>query len=427
MRIVQFIVSFCLFIGVAVTGLDHIQRAHRLQVTKAQYSEVNNFGHGLFSIDTWKDQLTDIVSDEIDDLSFKGKTAATLRPALEKQLTILIDKVAARIKKQNWKTTQGWLKQSFIDSFVDVNEIKKGVPEYADAMMKELASPHTEKKLKSLLSRKVDEYMNETFDKQDDSLRTALVAKYGHGNEEVASEKLEKKLDRGHDRELEESLWMIAMSVLIFAVLGFSKKPLAPWEYFILLGTLIVLMVTGISTPMIDMEAKISELSFVLMDHPIVFKDQVLFFQSKSILDVFHIMITHKQLQMKLVGVLLVTFSVIFPMFKMLSTLVYYYDFCEARKRWLVKFFVFHSGKWSMADVLVVAIFMAYIGFNGIINSQLENIKEAGQGSLNILTTNGTHLQPGYFVFLTFAILALFLSLFLKNRSYVCPPKDPDV
>jgi uncharacterized paraquat-inducible protein A len=32
---------------------------------------------------------------------------------------------------------------------------------------------------------------------------------------------------------------------------------------------------------------------------------------------------------------------------------------------------VFKTGKWSMADVIVVAIFMAYIGFSGIVGEQL--------------------------------------------------------
>ena len=32
------------------------------------------------------------------------------------------------------------------------------------------------------------------------------------------------------------------------------------------------------------------------------------------------------------------------------------------KKNKLIQFFAFKSGKWSMADVMVVAIFMAYIG-----------------------------------------------------------------
>ena len=62
----------------------------------------------------------------------------------------------------------------------------------------------------------------------------------------------------------------------------------------------------------------------------------------------------------------------------------------------VVNFFAFHSGKWSMADVTVVAIFMAYIGFNGILDDQME--------SLN-----------GYLVIVAFVLYGLALSQILKK------------
>jgi hypothetical protein len=133
-------------------------------------------------------------------------------------------------------------------------------------------------------------------------------------------------------------------------------------------------------------------------------------------------MIRNKELQMKLVGILVVCFSIVFPTFKLLSSLAFYYDYCRARSYKIVNFFVMKSGKWSMADVLVVAIFMAYIGFNGIINSQLETLQDAAEG-LNVLSTNGTNLQPGFYVFLTYVILALFLSGFLHSRPCRNPNK----
>ena len=81
----------------------------------------------------------------------------------------------------------------------------------------------------------------------------------------------------------------------------------------------------------------------------------------------------------------------------------------------MIRFFVLKSGKWSMADVMVIAIFMAYIGFNGIITSQLGHLSSADQ-ELVIMTTNGTSLQPGFYLFLTYTLLALFLSEFLTRK-----------
>ncbi len=70
-----------------------------------------------------------------------------------------------------------------------------------------------------------------------------------------------------------------------------------------------------------------------------------------------------------------------------------------------------------MADVLVVAIFMAFIGFNGIVNTQLDSMGKFAP-NLELITTNGTSLQPGYYLFLTFTILAMVLAGFIEKRPY---------
>jgi uncharacterized paraquat-inducible protein A len=126
---------------------------------------------------------------------------------------------------------------------------------------------------------------------------------------------------------------------------------------------------------------------------------------------------------MKFVGILLVTFSIIFPLLKMTSSVGYYYNFHNARNNPVIKFFVLKSGKWSMADVMVVAIFMAYIGFNGIVTSKLGQLSTVSQ-ELMILTTNGTSLLPGYYIFLTYTLLALFLSGFLTREPQASKRKN---
>lgn len=118
---------------------------------------------------------------------------------------------------------------------------------------------------------------------------------------------------------------------------------------------------------------------------------------------------------MKFVGVLLITFSLTFPLLKIASTVGYYLNYHNARKNPLIKFFVLSSGKWSMADVMVVAIFMAYIGFNGIIANRLGHLKSEGR-EMVLLATNGTSLQPGFYLFLAYTLLALFLSELLTRK-----------
>lgn len=69
-----------------------------------------------------------------------------------------------------------------------------------------------------------------------------------------------------------------------------------------------------------------------------------------------------------------------------------------------------------MADVMVVAIFMAYIGFKGILDSQLAGLNLMTP-SIASITTNQTSLQPGFILFIAFVLFSLILSQILKRIS----------
>lgn len=415
MKHLKLAASIIIFIIITTLGVQIIKDSRANQKYKKDYAELNHFKYGLFSVDAWKEQLSGIISDEIDKLYLTRKNKVTLKNHLEDQLEVLIDKVFERIRKNNEGSQ---LKQSIMDEFIDVKDIKKGIPEYAQAILAEMSNDKTEDHIKGMLKEKIDKYIKETFNLKDSTKKDKIILKSGASDEEGAKDKIQNIINRNHQVISEQVMIIIVLAVILFLIVGFSNGPLLPSQYFILTLSLLVMMIVGVTTPMIDMEAKIAHFSFVLFDHPISFENQVLYFQSKSILDVFWVMVTHKEIQMKLVGILVVSFSIVFPFLKMISACIYYYDFRHLRKNKLVQFFVEQSGKWSMADVLVVAVFMSYIGFNGIINSQLGNMGESAQ-NLELITTNGTSLQPGYYLFMAYTILAMFLSGFLKKRPYI--------
>jgi hypothetical protein len=72
-----------------------------------------------------------------------------------------------------------------------------------------------------------------------------------------------------------------------------------------------------------------------------------------------------------------------------------------------------------MADVMVVAILMTYIGFNGILDSQMAGLN-VNTPTLSSITTNNTALQPGYIVFVGFVIYGFILSHVLRHLT---PPQ----
>ncbi len=395
------------------------------QQNKNDYAELNSVKYGLLSVDEWKLQVTEILTGEINNLYLSGANKRVLRKHIIVLLNTLIDKVDKQIRQENADSAGGRLTQTFINIFVNLDDIKKGIPEYADAVVNELNKSKTKRQIKAVLNKQLEKYSDQTFDALATPELSRILSRTGSGDIKGAKVKLNEEISVRQSLIVKEAILLISLSLILFVMAGFGRHRLVTSQYIFLILSLLVLLTAGVTTPTIDMEATISQMSFMLMGHPVHFENQVLYFQSKSILDVFWIMITHQDIQMKFVGILLVTFSIIFPLLKIVSTLGYYFNHFHARENSLIKFFVLKSGKWSMADVMVVAIFMAYIGFNGIITSQLGHLSAKDQ-ELVILTTNATALQPGFYLFLTYTLLALFLSGFLNRNPQITNNNMPD-
>lgn len=416
MKKLKIIISVIIILTSIVLCQQIIHNSKINQVNKVDSAELNHIKYGLFSVDTWKNQVSEIILAEVDKLDFTNQYEHELKGSIETQLNILITKVNERIKKSNTGSFKGVVKQAFMDVFVSIEDIKKGIPGYADAMVKEMKKNRNQEKVRALLKEKLTYYIDQTFDQQDMTRVQGIINRIGAPDIENARIIIDSEITKKKELISNEAILLIFISIILFIIPAFNKEKLNPFQYSIMVLSLLILLVVGVTSPMIDMEAKISKMTFVLMDHQIHFENQVLYFQTKSVLDVFWIMITHETLQMKFVGILMVLFSVVFPVLKLLSSWAFYYNYRQARENKWIKFFVLKSGKWSMADVMVVAIFMAYIGFNGIISSQFGKLATTSK-DLVIITTNGTALQPGYYLFFTYAMLALFFSTYLAKLS----------
>lgn len=416
MRILKDILLVLLLVASAYLGNQVITKSLANQVNKNDLAEVDNIRYGLFSVNAWKEQLAVIITDEINSFKLTSKNKKELKAHLESQLNGLIDSIDKKIKEKNKQTTKGRIKQSLINAFVDKKAIKEGVPQYADSILAEMTKAPAERQLKKVVKGRIDKYFERTFEVQDLSRIERVLKRTDTPDAVAARTKLDQVIS-DNQLDINQNTWLlIALSTFAFFLVRFHQPTISGFQLGALLFFLAILLTCGVSIPMIDLEAKISEMTFVLLDHPIRFSNQVLYYQTKSILDVFWIMMTNRKPEMKFVGILMISFSIIFPLLKMASSVVYHYDYRKARQNRIIDFLVLKSGKWSMSDVLVVAIFMAYIGFNGILASQFEKFKAVDE-DLVLMTTNGTSLQPGFYLFMSYTILALFLTGFLRKNN----------
>ena len=107
----------------------------------------------------------------------------------------------------------------------------------------------------------------------------------------------------------------------------------------------------------------------------------------------------------------------IWSFLKLISTYLYFYSRSFIGNNAVVRFFALKSTKWSMADVMVVSIFMAYLGLDGIVTHELKDL-ETRSLPINVITTNDTHLNVGFFLFLGFVLSSFVLSILVeRSRS----------
>ena len=170
----------------------------------------------------------------------------------------------------------------------------------------------------------------------------------------------------------------------------------------------------SVSLPMIDLEAMLNAFEINIIGTTIGFDKQYIYYQSKSILDVTETLISSGGIDLKIVGYMVLCFSVIFPFIKLILTVLYLFSSKMRENRW-VQNIIFYLGKWSMADVFVVALFMAYIGFYGILNSQLQAI-ENNKGGFAVETINNSSLSPGALFFTSYCIMSIILGIVVNKR-----------
>ena len=76
-------------------------------------------------------------------------------------------------------------------------------------------------------------------------------------------------------------------------------------------GFALVFLVAGVTTSMIQIDARINKVDIVLVGKHLVFQDQVLFYRSKSILQVVKTMFDTGDVSSSVVGVLILVFSIL--------------------------------------------------------------------------------------------------------------------
>jgi len=411
----KIVISTAALIAAMVLTVQYISLARQNQALKTDLAELNHIRYGLLNADEWSDQLSTILSIKILEFKLTPESKEKVIQNLENILYQLIDEVELMMKTETSSRLLG-MKNVFSGFTFNLDPFRDSVPSYANHLLIELNKPENKAFLQQFLSNKLNELTISTYNLDEMTPLREVMERFKCTDKEICRELIREEIEL---KKRAINWRVILVMILISAIYLFNlatRRKINLVQASLLVLASFCLLLGGITTPMIDLEARIDLLMLQLMGLKLSFFDNIIFFQSKSITDVVRILFEEGTLQMLFVGVLVFTFSIIFPSIKLISSLLYSYRIGNLRENRLIRFFVIKSGKWSMADVLVVAIFMAYVGFDGIIGSQLDELVRTAK-PVEVFTTNGTQLLEGFYLFLLFCISSLILSEIVTRKT----------
>jgi hypothetical protein len=435
----------------------------RHQEKEEALAELQHVRHGLLDAGVWAEKIATVISKKVDQLATDPQSRERLRPAIEKlirqALKDLRKTVEQRIDEKypheiaeapspatsnrnphffegaeralegvkraledGWRDiknkkneVQANLTKETIDLALDWDHLEKESPAYAERILQGLDDPEQIGALKSALKTNLQEFVETTWSAGDKRARSEALVRLGCGEDtpktqDACEERTVQELTEIRDEADWASGLILALFFAFLAVAWRTRESLGRLDFHLLVGATFVLLAGGLANPMMRIEAKLLEVNLTLLGESLTFTNQVLFHQSKSILDVVTAL-WGAGLQYSVVAALIALFSVGFPSLKLLSSALLL-EIGSLRENRFVRFFALHSGKWSMADVFVIAIFMAYIGFSGILEGQLS------QADPGVVTpaTNGTSFLPGLHLFTGFCLGSLFVGSLLEGH-----------
>ena len=382
---------------------------------RTDLAELTHVRYGLLSADRWRDIILPILNAQVDGLDLKGQSKS-LRPTVERALNALLANIKTQITSPNPKgPALPTLANPLVANMVNVMiaSLQPHVPEYTDVVMAELAKSENQAGLKETIRGFLLDGVKKTFSTVDMTTYSSILKQYECSSGEVCEQTLGKQIEDADERITRYYLVVLACVGIGFALIATRRPALSRSAVIVLMLFCIVLLVGGVVSPMIEVEARITRLNATLLGAPIEFRDQSLYFRSKSVLEVFQTLISMGRPEMSAVGILVLLFSVIFPALKMLALSASLFRPSMLRSSRIVKFLAFESSKWSMADVMVLAIFMSFVAFNGVIGTALDSLRDS-VGQLAI-PTNSSKILPGYYLFIGFCLASIVLSKKLER------------
>ena len=384
------------------------------RVIRTDLAEITNARYGILSADQWRTIIGPMLSAQVDKIDLKGQSKS-LRPMVERSLYALLDNIKTQMTAPSATAPgkPGGISPMFVNMIVA--SLRPHVPEYTNVVMAELAKWDTQKSFKDSIRAVLADAVKNTFGNTDMTTYNAILKHYGCSSGAACEQTLGKQIEESDRKLARDYVTVLACALLGFILLMAGRPTLSRGAVVVLMLFCLAMLAGGVLSPMMEVEVRVTKIDATLLGTPIEFQDQSLYYRSKTVLEVSETLLRMGRPEMTVVGVLVILFSVVFPTLKMLALSVSLFRPALLRTNRLVKLLAFELSKWSMADVMVLAIFMSFVAFNGVIGSAFDGLRTEPNVQQVLIPTNASKILPGYYLFIGFCVASIFLSKKLER------------
>ena len=384
------------------------------RLIRTDLAEITHARYGILSADQWRAIIGPMLNAQVDKIDLKGQSKS-LRPMVQRSLYALLDNIKTQMTSPNAKASgmPGGGNPMLVNMII--GSLRPHVPEYTNVVMAELAKSQTQESFKDSIRAVLADAVKDTFSTTDMTTYNAILRHYGCSSGAVCEQTLGKQIDEADKQLTRCYLIVLASSALGFILLMAGRPTLSRAAVVVLMLFCIAMLAGGVLSPMLEVEVRVTRLDATLLGTPIEFRDQSLYYRSKTVLEVSQTLIQMGRPEMTLVAVLVILFSVVFPALKMLALGACLIRPSLLRTNRFVRLLAFKLSKWSMADVMALAIFMSFVAFNGVIGSAWDGVRDMPNVQQVLIPTNASRILPGYYLFIGFCVSSIFLSQKLEH------------
>lgn len=380
---------------------------------RSDLAELEHVRYGLLSADQWRSIIAPMLNAQVDKLDL-GSQSKSLRPMVERSLNELLDNIKTQMSAPKPPGSKAMTAPPMMVNMI-VNSLRPHIPEYTNVVLAELAKPQNQKAFKDSVRSVLADAIKNTFSSVDMTTYNAILKHYGCSGAPECQDLLRNRIHDSDAQLNRDYLIVLASSAVAFLLIGVGRRPLSRSVVVVLMLFSIVMLVGGVLSPMLEVEVRITQLDATLLGSPVQFQEQSLYYRSKTVLEVSRSLIEMHRPAMSLVAVLVILFSVVFPALKMLSLVASLIWPSLLRTSRIVRLLALHLSKWSMADVMVLAIFMSFVAFNGVTESGMAGIRAEPAVKQLVIPTNSSQILPGYYLFIGFCVTSIYLSKRLEQ------------